>query len=240
MSNKNAAARQAKEKAVRTNITVGLIVTIVIVAIIGGAWAFLSSSTKTSGTTSTSSVSPSSDYAVTVGEESAPVTISIYQDYLCPYCGEFERANTEDVQALVAAGTAKVEIHVMNFLDSQSNGTNYSTRAANALVTVWKSEPEYTLAFNAALYENQPDEGSSGLTDEEMADLATGVGVSDAVAATFADQTYAGFVDGSNTAAAADGVNGTPTILINGDSFAGSQIFESGALKTAVESAAGQ
>ena len=35
----------------------------------------------------------SDNYTVVVGKADAPVTLAIYQDYMCPYCGEFERAN---------------------------------------------------------------------------------------------------------------------------------------------------
>ncbi|WP_341728156.1 DsbA family protein [Brooklawnia sp.] len=179
------------------------------------------------------------DYSLAIGQADAPVTIAIYQDFMCPYCGQFERTNRDDIETLVADGTAKVELHLMNFLDPQSQGTNYSTRAASALIAVASAQPEHALAFNAALYDNQPAEGSTGLDDSQLADLAREAGVSEAVYSTFPEIANADRVDRSNQAALDAGITSTPTIKINGTDFASSQIFTPGALKSAVETAAG-
>jgi protein-disulfide isomerase len=230
-------AQAAREHKIRTWTTIG-IAGVVLALIVGAViWSITNSSTGTPSTASRDVATQ--DYALVIGEQDAPVTISIYQDYMCPYCGPFERANRDDLEALVADGTAKVELHLMNFLDPQSQGTNFSTRSANALVTVANAEPEYAMAFNAAIYDNQPGEGTSGLSDDELVALARGVGVSDAVSATFADLANADFVNGSNAAAYAAGIKSTPTVKINGEDFTGSQIFTAGALRSAVENAAG-
>ena len=52
-------------------------------------------------------------------------------------------------------------------------------------------------------------------------------------------QVSADFVNGSNAAAYAAGIKSTPTVKINGEDFTGSQIFTAGALRSAVENAAG-
>ncbi len=175
-------------------------------------------------------------YALAIGSESAPVTIDIYQDFMCPYCGQFERAQSADLKAMVDSGQAKVVFHLMNFLDPSSSGTKYSTRAADAFATVAKQQPSAALAFDSALYADQPAEGSSGLTDAQIADRARSAGVSDAVIATFANQPNLDFVNKSNQAAFADGITSTPTVKINGTVFKG-DLYTAGTLKTAVEAA---
>ncbi len=175
-------------------------------------------------------------YGVAIGAATAPVTVDIYQDYMCPYCGEFERAQSADLKSLVDAGTVKVVFHVMDFLDSSSNGTKYSTRAADAFVTVAQQQPSAALAFNTALYTNQPKEGSNGLTDAQIADLARTAGVSNSIIATFANQPNADFVAKSNQAAFDAGIKSTPTVKINGTEFKG-DLYVAGAFKSAIEAA---
>ncbi|HET7723970.1 MAG TPA: thioredoxin domain-containing protein [Propionibacteriaceae bacterium] len=175
-------------------------------------------------------------YALAIGSESAPVTVDIYQDFMCPYCGQFERAQSTDLKAMVDAGQVKVVFHLMNFLDSSSSGTKYSTRAADAFATVAKQQPSAALAFDSALYAQQPAEGSGGLTDAQIADLARSAGVSDGVIATFANKPNLDFVNKSNQAAFADGITSTPTVKINGTVFKG-DLYTAGTLKTAVEAA---
>jgi protein-disulfide isomerase len=155
---------------------------------------------------------------------------------MCPYCGQFDRAQEADLKSLVEAGTVKVVFHVMNFLDSSSNGAKYSSRAADAFVTVAKQQPSAALAFNTALYADQPAEGSSGLTDAQIADRARAAGVSDSVIATFANQPNADFVVKSNQAAFDEGIQSTPTVKINGTVFTG-DLYTAGAFKAAIQAA---
>lgn len=230
-------ARAAKEKRIRSIITyvaAGLAAVAVIGGIVWGVVAAASAASKGNATPGTST-----QYAVTVGKTDAPVTVDIYQDYMCPYCGQFERTNSGDIAALAADGTAQIRIHPMAFLDDASQGTKYSTRAANALVTVYKAEPDKALAFNAALYANQPTENSAGLSDAQIADIAVKAGVSQTVAGSFASMANASFVADGTKAAFADGVESTPTIKLNGKQYTGS-INTAGAFKAAVLAAAGK
>ncbi len=227
-------AREVREKKIRNGITIGVLAVVVLALIAGLIW-LIPVLTAKNATTSTAS----DPYAITIGSASAPVTIDIYQDYMCPYCGQFERAQTSDLKVLVDSGTAKAVFHVMAFLDDSSSGTKYSTRAANAFVVVAQKEPDKALAFNSALFTNQPSEGSTGLTDAEIATRAKSVGVSDAVAISLASLSQADFVKGSNDAAFAAGITSTPTIKINGTAFT-RNLYAAGSLRAAAEKAAGK
>jgi len=231
--------QEAKERKVRNLITFGIL-GVALLAIVGVIVAVVISSRN--APVANNGGAATGDYTLVVGEADAPVTISIYQDYMCPFCGMFERANRDDMATMVSDGTAKVEFHMMNFLDPQSQGTRFSTRSANALVAVAKAEPENVMAFNAALYDNQPEEGSAGLSDAEIADLARQAGVSNEVVATFASLANEDFVNQSNTAAFAAGVQSTPTVKLNGETWPADGntrlMYEAGQLKAAVEEAA--
>ena len=157
--------------------------------------------------------------------------IVMYVDYLCPICGDFESTNGEQITDWVTAGNATVEIHPISILDRLSSGTEYATRAANAAACVANYDPDNFLDFNAAMFADQPAENTTGLTDAELTSLVEGAGVTSSQAAScIADQTYSGWVDAS-TQRALEGpipnsdieqVEGTPTVLVNGVQYTGS------------------
>ncbi len=171
--------------------------------------------------------------ALQVGRADAPVRVEVYLDYMCPFCGRFERANGDELNRLLADGTARLELHVLSFLDDASSGTRYSTRAANAVASVADRAPDRLLAFHAALYADQPDEGSRGLTDDQIAELARRAGVPDNVVATFSERTFEPWIVRVTKAAFSGGVTGTPTVRINGKVFEG-DLYTAGALTRAV------
>jgi protein-disulfide isomerase len=175
--------------------------------------------------------------AIPVGAATAPVTVSIYFDYMCPACGAFEKANSAELARLVAAGTVRLELHPIAFLDDRSSGTEYSTRSANAFAAVADAAPDRVWAFHTALYGQQPAEGSHGLSDEQIAQVASDAGVPADVAARFTDGTYRPWVASVTRQAFASGVEHTPTLKINGTLFEGNA-FVTGPLTQAIESAA--
>lgn len=172
---------------------------------------------------------------IAVGE--GPVTVAIYFDYLCPACGAFEGANGEELQRLLDAGDITVELRPIAFLDDLSAGSEYSTRSANALATVVDGAPDKAWAFHRALYRYQPEEGVAGHTDDELAAIAHEVEVPVEVAARFADGDFEAWTAERTERAFADGVEGTPTILVDGVTFEGDP-YTVGPLTAAVEQAA--
>lgn len=166
-----------------------------------------------------------------------PVTVSVYADFMCPFCGRFERANGDYLQQAVAAGSITLDVYPLSFLDQQSGGSRYSTRAANAFVTVANADLVAALKFNKLLYSNQPAEGGSGLTNAQLADFATQAGASADVAASISREIYTPWVEQATQQAFASGVKQTPTVQINGTEFTG-DLYTAGALQAAVEKAA--
>ena len=249
MSNKTRAQRlreeqerAAREKRIRTIVMISVVgvVALVLIGIVG--WTVLGARAKEQQPVAgvqIAEIGAVQGSTLVVGKKDAPVTLDVYQDYMCPYCGQFERANRADLQQLVADGTVRLVIHPLAFLDPQSAGSQYSSRAANAVVTVAQYQPDKLLAFNAILYDQQPAEGSSGLSDKQIAELARSVGVDDATVARFgADQTTAFVSSLTKAAFKNEGIKGTPTVKINGKVFDG-DVYSAGPLKAAVLAAKG-
>ena len=236
-------AQAAADKRARTAIRVawisGLAVIVVMIGVI--TWAVVSSRGTNTGVVGadglTAPATATESGAVAIGDAGAKVTLSVYADFMCPYCGEFERANGDDITAAVDAGTTKLEIHPMAFLDQQSGGTKFSTRAANAFVTVADADPKVALKYYQLLYASQPAEGSAGLTDQQLADLARQAGAPAEVVATFARQTFVPWVQKITQQAFDSGITGTPTVKINGEKFAG-DVYTRGPLAQALAQAA--
>jgi protein-disulfide isomerase len=177
------------------------------------------------------------EWSIPVGDDDAQVTVAIYYDYMCPACGAFEMANGDALDQLVQEGTARLELRPISFLDEQSDGTRYSTRSGNAIATVADGALPAVWEFHRALYENQPEEGSAGLTDKEIADVALDAGVPAHVVERFTDGTHEGWIAAATEAAFDSGVKGTPTVLVDGETFEG-DLYAPGPLTDAIESAA--
>lgn len=179
-----AAARQSSAGRNRTQLIIGGIAITVIVAIIviGLVLNKKESAVQSEGYGgSTQSVATAQNGVVTVTKAgSTPaVTIDLYEDPLCPVCAEFERQFGQQINQAVDEGKLAVNVHMLNFLNPQSFSKDYSTRAAAALLCVAEqdgSTPGAYLAFHSALFATgtQPEErGSSDLTNQQLADLAT-------------------------------------------------------------------
>ncbi|MCU1571782.1 MAG: hypothetical protein JWR33_2523 [Naasia sp.] len=160
------------------------------------------------------------------------VDIRVYIDYLCPFCAQFEATNAEQIQAWVTQGSATVEIHPISILNASSQGTRYSTRAANAAACVANYSPDTFFAYSAALFANQPAENTSGLPNSQLIDLAKTAGVTSPakIESCINDGTFNGWVtDATNRALTGplpdsdvENVKGTPTVIVNGTAYTGS------------------
>lgn len=171
--------------------------------------------------------------AVFLGSKTAPATMTLYYDYMCPACQQFEKVNAGDIAKLMNDGKVRVELRPLTFLDRLSQGTEYSTRAANAFYTVASEAPYAIWPFHNALYENQPKENTAGLTDEQIAEIAKQAGLPDAIIAKFKDNAYRDLAQKSSAANLQSTVKQTPTVFINGTEFTG-DLFKQGPLKDAL------
>lgn len=159
-----------------------------------------------------------------------PLYIVAYVDYLCPFCYQFESTNAGQIRALIEAGQAALEVHPIAILDRASQGSRYSTRAANAAACVASLQPAAFLDAHEALFANQPPEGTRGLTNDELVGILAAAGAdSDEVASCVREERYKAWV-AEATARALSGplpntsvpnVTGTPTVIVNGERYQG-------------------
>ncbi|MET0989891.1 MAG: thioredoxin domain-containing protein [Glaciihabitans sp.] len=182
-----------------------------------------------------------------VDDSADVIDIQIYVDYLCPFCNIFEETNNAQLEAWLERGAATVEIHPISILNSNSMGTQYSTRAANAAACVANFAPDSFWAVHKALFANQPEERTAGLSDEELVSIVTDTGAApaDEIADCITDETFETWVEDA-TLRALDGpipnsealVKGTPTVIVDGLKYEGA-VDDADAFATFVVQAAG-
>ncbi|PZF63624.1 hypothetical protein DEJ33_13480 [Curtobacterium sp. MCPF17_047] len=163
-------------------------------------------------------------------QDDSVANITVYEDYMCPICNQFETGNMSQIKQWVQDGTATLEVRPFNLLDRASLGSKYSTRSAAAAACVANYDPDAFLDVNSAFYENQPSENTRGLTNDKLADIAEKAGATNAeVQSCITDQRFAGWVaDATNRALTEPLPNsdlpkltGTPTVLVNGKQYNG-------------------
>ncbi|MFL6131807.1 MAG: DsbA family protein [Nocardioidaceae bacterium] len=209
-----AAIRREQERKERRRRTILVVVAVAVLAAIGTA---VSVYVDRTGAPSAAPQGAVATYAVPAGPASARVKVAVYEDFMCPFCGQFERASRTALQKDLADGAVQLQYHVLNFLDGSST-TDYSSRAANAYAAVFDdSGPQVAKKFHDLLFEHQPDEGSAGISDARLLRYAVQAGADrGTVSAAIRDRTYEQWVNNGTDQASKGGVTRTPTVKVNG------------------------
>jgi len=201
--------------------TKGAVIAAVLVVLVLIGYLALSSRDTTGADGATPSGMTDS-YAVTVGDDAAPATLTFYEDPQCPICAAFEAEVGVEVADAIEAGDVKVEYRVVSFLDHASKN-EYSSRAANALMVVQDAAgPDVFAELHRILYENQPAEGTDGPDDEQLIAWAVEAGADEAqVRDGIESGAFDQFVANATDQMSQDGVNGTPTVFVDGEKVDG-------------------
>jgi protein-disulfide isomerase len=163
---------------------------------------------------------------IRLGRDSAPVTLTLFEDFDCPHCGDFEEKLGPTIADLQRSGTVKVELYPMSFIDDGS------VAAANAMACA--ATEGFGQAYYAGLFANQ------GLqwTDQQLIQLGRLVGEpSDGFAGCVRSRQHAGWVDSITRAADRQKVEETPTVLINGTRKSQAAQWSPQQLRAAVQAA---
>lgn len=214
---KAAAARAEQQKAEkRRRIVLMVVIGAIVVGILATiAIVVLQSQDDSDGKGTATGPSGTQDFGIVDGSETAPVRIDVYQDYMCPVCGQFHEQSGTVLAASAANGTSRVFYHTLSFLDRVSQGTEYSTRAANAASCA--ADAKVFPVYNDLLFVNQPEENTPGLDDDKLIDLGKEAGADTPEFATCVrDLTYGAWVSDVTENAFDAGVSGTPTVRIDG------------------------
>lgn len=150
-------------------------------------------------------------------KQGAPV-VSLFLDYQCPACANFERQYGAQLEQLAKDGTIQLEYKTMTFLDTNLRNDS-STRAANAAVCA--DVAGHYPAYHNAIFAHQPAQEGAGYTDDNLTkDFTAQAGITgpalDQFNSCYTNKQYRSFVTSVDQEAGRAGITGTPSIQVNG------------------------
>ncbi|MER7111656.1 DsbA family protein [Streptomyces sp. NPDC000229] len=157
--------------------------------------------------------------AIPVGATDAPSTLTIWEDFRCPACAQFENAVRDTIHQLTDSGQIKVEYHLATIIDGNMGGSG-SLNAANAAACA--QDAGKFVPYHDVLYQNQPPEPDDAFArDAKLFELAAKVPGLDTPAfrSCVSEGTHDSWVNKSNEAFRSGDFRGTPTVLLNGESI---------------------
>ena len=163
-------------------------------------------------------------------DNGAATTIDVWEDPQCPVCKLFADANGSYLESLVREKKANVRYHVLSFLGDES------VRAANA--SFCAADEGQFLDFHKAIYAVQsPLENSGFWSNETLVNMGKKIGIT---STTFENCVTKGskvdLVQANYDSMSKFGVQGTPTVFINGKKWERTQnAFILEEFKSAVE-----
>jgi protein-disulfide isomerase len=160
---------------------------------------------------------------VMVGPRNAPAKLTVYEDFRCPACGQFENAYRDTIKGLERAGKLRAEYHLVSLIDSNMGGRG-SHEAANAAACA-RDRGKFA-AYHDVLYRNQPAEEDDAFAATrrliqlaEKVDGLSGPEFSECVTS----GRHAAWVKSSDEEFRNSNRKGTPTVLLNGKDILGDQ-----------------
>ncbi len=173
----------------------------------------------------------------TLGGATAPVTIDVWTDYQCPYCGQLARLiEPRLVTEFVVPGTARIVAHDFSFI-GQGRNPDESTDAAVAARSAEKQGKYWE--YRDYLYWNQHNENAGDYARSKLLAMAMALNLDQAAFTTsLDDQTIRSAVAAETAQGAAMGIKQTPTLVINGRIYTGELTYD--AVAEAVRAAAAE
>lgn len=161
-------------------------------------------------------VSAANEYGVPYNSAAGAPTFSLYEDFQCPACANFESTNFSQVLESANQGDIELYFHPMIFLDRNPAAKNSSLRATMAFGCA--VDQDKTLDFHSGVFTLQTTEGA-GWTDQQLLDLAQSIGIDGAAYSEFEEcfssRKYQDWALNSQLAASLRGVPGTPGAFLN-------------------------
>jgi protein-disulfide isomerase len=164
----------------------------------------------------------------TLGDSTAPVTIDVWSDFQCPFCEQFwTSVEPKLITTFIQPHTARLVYHDYTFIGPESKDAAVAARCADLQGKFWP--------YHDYLFANQGQENSGAFSAARLAEIATAVGVNLGLwRPCLTDPAIAQAIQQETAAGQAAGINGTPTVAVNGVKLAA---FDFNTISAAVLSA---
>jgi len=222
------AADQARSRR-RRQFLIGGIVVVVIAAAVGIGVAVQHNSSQSSSAAANGPLvfpagTVSGGLAVPFGsDQNAKVTLTIFEDFRCPFCKEAESTFGPIYTADADAGKIRVQYHLVNLIDRNDGGTGsiQSGSAAGCAQDVGNAKFK---AYHDVLYANQPSESNDAYASADtlisLAGKVSGLDTPAFQACVRAGRYQPWVVKNYDTLSSAEGGDvSTPDYLIDGQPF---------------------
>src|SRR5262249_28120619 len=165
-----------------------------------------------------------------LGPKTAKVLVQEFADFQCPVCDEYFRSvEPQLIKDYLTTGKIRYEFHHFIVIDQNVGGTE-SRHAAEA--SECANEQGRFWDFHNMLYTNQKSEGSGAFADNRLKAFAAALELdSQKFNDCFNSHRYSANVDADVALGTQMGVQGTPTIFVNGSALPTSTALNYTALK---------
>ncbi len=175
-----------------------------------------------------------------MGYAEAPVTLDIWADFQCPYCGQVARLiEPALIDQYVVPGYVRLVFHDLAFLgQSSSSGWDESVEAASAARCA--ADQGLFWQMHDWLFANQAGENAGGFAEDRLRSIAEAAGLDmGAYDSCMAAGDKQASVESDTSDEFAAGIHSTPTIKLNGSLYTGRLTLPDieGAISAAVGSA---
>jgi protein-disulfide isomerase len=201
---------------------VAVVVVVVVIAAVVTA-VVLGRSDKQQATTAGGSSLPKGASAMGAGilvNPGAPTTVptlDLYEDFQCPICAEFEHRFGADIVSLAEKNQVRLVVHTLSFLDDNLRNDS-SNRAANGAACA--ADQGKFVPYHSANFGGQPLKEGAGYTDADLKSFAQKAGITggalQAWQQCYDTKAHNQYVVSVQTQSEKDGVNGTPTLKLDG------------------------
>jgi protein-disulfide isomerase len=156
-----------------------------------------------------------------LGKAAAPVTIDVWADFQCPFCGEFARTvEPEIIKNEVAKGTVRLVAHDFTFIGAGQNPDESTDAAIGARCA--DKQGKFWDYYETLFWNQGQTENSGAFTQARLLAMADLLGLDHAAFQTcLADPTLRTAVVTETAAGRTAGVQSTPTLFINGQATVG-------------------
>ena len=213
-----AAALQEKERRERRRQILTVVGVLAAIAVLVGG-GFLVNSLRDQTPANASAVPPpGSDLGLTVGSDTAEHTLVVYEDFLCPFCAEFEKQTRDQLAQLADQGKVQVEYRPVVFLSRAGPYSGDSTLVFMVVHDLYGDE--VAKSFHDLLFESQPSEEGPFPSREDLYSLAAQAGAdAGELSAAIDEGQGADQVEAATKKAADLKINSTPTLVLDGKAF---------------------
>lgn len=157
-----------------------------------------------------------------LGEEDAPVTMVMYEDFECPFCKKFETNAFQDIKKNYV-DTGKVKV-VWKDLPLPERIHPWADDGAAVMECVYRQDEDAFWKVKDKVFQNQ-DAVTESNVNEKVKQWASEEGVSESDVQACLDQGVSSEIQQDKREAGTVGAKGTPTVFIENNKLVGAQPY---------------